>query len=189
MRGRVDNLRTYCLDRVTIARGFIYELGHTVDGSKVQATLGEGSWVPTVVSVFNSMALDYYLTFYQNAFADKLGPLGFDTFRMLVVDFMHECELGTWKALFTHLVRLLYALPGGDRLVAILDNRFVPHTCFPYSLTSDGTENRFRHVPSYGNGVIRKFSNNTSEMKRLAARDFEDVLQVCRIGRVVDVRC
>jgi hypothetical protein len=26
--------------------------------------------------------------------------------------------------------------------------------------------------------VIRKFSNNTSEMKRLAARDFEDILQV-----------
>ena len=38
---------------------------------------------------------------------------------------MHECELGTWKALFTHLIRLLYALPGGDRLVATLDNRFV----------------------------------------------------------------
>jgi hypothetical protein len=46
---------------------------------------------------------------------------------MLVVDFMHECELGTWKALFTHLIRLLYALPGGDGLVACLDNRFVIH--------------------------------------------------------------
>jgi hypothetical protein len=42
---------------------------------------------------------------------------------MLVVDFMHECELGTWKALFTHLIRLLYALPGGDSLVARLDYR------------------------------------------------------------------
>jgi hypothetical protein len=38
---------------------------------------------------------------------------------------------------------------------------------------------RFRHIPTFGNGVIRKFSNNTSEMKRLAARDFEDILQVC----------
>ncbi|KAG1819321.1 uncharacterized protein BJ212DRAFT_1268533 [Suillus subaureus] len=36
---------------------------------------------------------------------------------------------------------------------------------------------RFRHIPSYGNGVIRKFANNTSEMKKLAARDFEDILQ------------
>ncbi|KIK31599.1 hypothetical protein CY34DRAFT_103052, partial [Suillus luteus UH-Slu-Lm8-n1] len=48
-------------------------------------------------------------------------------FRILVVDFMHECELGTWKALFTQLIRLLYALPGGDHLVATLDNRFVLH--------------------------------------------------------------
>jgi hypothetical protein len=42
---------------------------------------------------------------------------------MLVVDFMHECELGTWKAIFTHLVRLLYALPEGTKLVATLDAR------------------------------------------------------------------
>jgi hypothetical protein len=58
-------------------------------------------------------------------FVEKLGPLGLDAFRMLVVDFMHECELGTWKALFTHLIRLLYALPSGNELVAQLDNRFV----------------------------------------------------------------
>lgn len=37
---------------------------------------------------------------------------------------------------------------------------------------------RFRQVPAFGNGVIRTFANNTSEMKRLAARDFEDILQV-----------
>jgi hypothetical protein len=43
---------------------------------------------------------------------------------MLVVDFMHECELGTWKALFTHLLRLLHALPRGSELVAALDTRY-----------------------------------------------------------------
>lgn len=37
---------------------------------------------------------------------------------------------------------------------------------------------RFREIPTFSNGVIRRFSNNTSEMKRLAARDFEDILQV-----------
>jgi hypothetical protein len=37
---------------------------------------------------------------------------------------MHECELGTWKALFTHLLRLLYALPRGSELVATLDSRY-----------------------------------------------------------------
>jgi hypothetical protein len=49
-----------------------------------------------------------------------------------------------------------------------------------YLLTSPNLQcyHRFRQVPTFGNGVIRKFSNNTSEMKRLAARDFEDILQV-----------
>lgn len=61
----------------------------------------------------------------QNRFAYKLGPLGLDPFRMLVVDLMHECELGTWKALFTHLMRLLYSLPEGVRLIAIFDSRYM----------------------------------------------------------------
>jgi hypothetical protein len=50
MRDRLASLRSYCLDRVTQAREFIYKSGNTVDGSKVQTTLGEGSWVPTLVS-------------------------------------------------------------------------------------------------------------------------------------------
>ncbi|KAG1835891.1 hypothetical protein DFJ58DRAFT_670212, partial [Suillus subalutaceus] len=36
---------------------------------------------------------------------------------------------------------------------------------------------RFRHVPTFGRGVIRRFSDDTLSMKRLAARDFEDILQ------------
>lgn len=75
--------------------------------------------------------INQYLILDENAFVDKLGPLGFDSFRILVVDFMHECELGTWKVLFTHLVRLLYALPGGDSLVAHLDNRSISHYFLP----------------------------------------------------------
>lgn len=82
---------------------------------------------------------------------------------MLVVDFMHECELGTWKALFTHLIRLLYALPGGDSLVARLNYRCIIHLSSVYQ--TDGIQHRFCHIPSYGNGVIRQFANNTSEMK------------------------
>jgi hypothetical protein len=44
---------------------------------------------------------------------------------MLVVDLMHEFELGVWKTLFTHLIRLLYAAGNGtDRLVLELDRRY-----------------------------------------------------------------
>lgn len=32
---------------------------------------------------------------------------------MLVPDLLHEFELGVWKAVFTHLLRILYAA-GGD---------------------------------------------------------------------------
>jgi hypothetical protein len=60
---------------------------------------------------------------FQNAFMEKLGPK-FDVSQMLVVDLMHEFELGVWKALFVHLVRVLYAAAPGGRLVAILDERY-----------------------------------------------------------------
>jgi hypothetical protein len=49
MRDRVTSLRTYSLAKVTEAREYIYRWGNTVDGSKVQTTLGQGSWVPTMV--------------------------------------------------------------------------------------------------------------------------------------------
>ena len=47
----------------------------------------------------------------QNAFSDRLGD-GFDFFSLFVVDLMHEFELGVWKALFIHLIRILVALGG-----------------------------------------------------------------------------
>ena len=31
---------------------------------------------------------------------------------MFVVDLMHEFELGVWKSVFTHLIRMLVSLPG-----------------------------------------------------------------------------
>jgi len=44
---------------------------------------------------------------------------------MLVVDFMHEFELGVWKALFVHLIWILYAVAPSGRLVDLLDERYV----------------------------------------------------------------
>jgi hypothetical protein len=37
---------------------------------------------------------------------------------------------------------------------------------------------RYRQVPRFGKDGVRKFSANSSEMKRMAAHDFEDLLQV-----------
>ena len=38
--------------------------------------------------------------------------INFDFFSLLVVDLMHEFELGVWKALFIHLIRILVAQGG-----------------------------------------------------------------------------
>lgn len=70
----------------------------------------------------NSSPLIYLAIASQNAFIEQLGAT-FDPYRMLVVDLLHEFELGVWKALFTHLIRMLYAhLRNGD-LVDELDRR------------------------------------------------------------------
>jgi len=37
---------------------------------------------------------------------------------------------------------------------------------------------RYRRIPTFGRGTIRRFHENASAMKKLAARDFEDLLQV-----------
>ncbi|KAJ3925766.1 MAG: hypothetical protein NXY57DRAFT_906685 [Lentinula lateritia] len=81
---------------------------------------------------------------------DLTGCLGldFNLLRMLVIDLMHEFELGVWKALFSHLIRILYAV--GQQYVEELNHRF-------------------HQMPTFGFDTIRTFANNASEMKKLAA--------------------
>ncbi|KAF8222463.1 hypothetical protein L208DRAFT_1085530, partial [Tricholoma matsutake] len=95
-----------------------------------------------------------------NTFSDILAPLGFDMFPMAVVNIMHEVELGMWRSLFIHLLHILES---------------AGPTCS--TLTSE-LDRRYREVPTFSRDTIQKFSANCSEMKQLAARDFEDVLQV-----------
>lgn len=50
MKSRITNIRVYITAKVAKAREFIYAGGNTVDGVKVEQSLGEGSWVPVMVS-------------------------------------------------------------------------------------------------------------------------------------------
>jgi hypothetical protein len=45
----------------------------------------------------------------QSAFSIRLSQYGFNYYSMFVVDLLHEFELGVWKAIFMHLLRVLYA--------------------------------------------------------------------------------
>ncbi|KAG8741331.1 hypothetical protein FRC10_002993 [Ceratobasidium sp. 414] len=136
---RHDNLKRQKL--INQARSLIYEGNKVVSNTEVEDLLQPTSLVPT-----------------QNAFSQRLLPLNFDFHKMFVVDLLHEVELGVWKSLFMHLVRILY-MRGPDTVVEF--NR------------------RFRLVPTFCNSTIRKFSEDVASMKRLAARDFEDILQCC----------
>ncbi|KII90776.1 hypothetical protein PLICRDRAFT_697259 [Plicaturopsis crispa FD-325 SS-3] len=127
--------------KVSAARQKIYKDGYVVNSDHVDDLLKAESLVPTV-----------------NAFSERLSSFRFDLFLMLVVDLMHEFELGVWKALLTHLVRILHSL---GRNTVLLFNE------------------RFRQVPTFGRSTIRRFAHNVADMKKLAARDFEDILQCC----------
>jgi hypothetical protein len=111
----------------------------------------------------------------QNAFSDRLSPLGFNFFLMFIVDLMHDFELGTWRAIFVHFLRILDSVDAN--LLIELDRRweviFVGCSSLKYLEISS-----FRELPNFGDS-IRKFTSNASEMKKLAARDLENLLQVC----------
>jgi hypothetical protein len=55
MKSRMTDLRVYVSTKVVQARQFIFQWGNTVDGARVGDTLGEGSWVPILVSAAGSM--------------------------------------------------------------------------------------------------------------------------------------
>lgn len=113
---------------------------------------------------------------FQNAFSERLGPHGFEFHSLFTPDLLHEFELGVWKAVFTHLIRLLYAV-GGDG-IQILNERYMTFDSHFSQSFNHYTYNRYRDIPTFGRGTIRKFNNNVSAMKKMAARDFEDLLQV-----------
>jgi len=98
---------------------------------------------------------------------------------MYVPDLMHEFELGVWKALFAHLIRILHAY--GNETISILNSWYI-HTTTCWLLIEHGS--RYRSIPPFGCATICKFHNNASAMKKLAARDFEDLLQVLHAGIV-----
>jgi hypothetical protein len=96
--------------RVETARKGVHEKNHKVDGAQMQKLLKKDSLVPTAVCTSSSShTIDRSVDSlpFQNAFSEKLAKFGFCLFVMLAVDLMHEFELGVWKAVFIHLLRVL----------------------------------------------------------------------------------
>ena len=113
---------------VKMAREKVYAHNYAVHGDAVDNLLKSKSLVPTIVScvTFPNHSAPALNILVQNAFSEKLSPFGFDRFRMLVVDLMHEVELGVWKATLTHLLRILDCQ--NENLKYELDRRYAEHT-------------------------------------------------------------
>ncbi|KZV88625.1 hypothetical protein EXIGLDRAFT_751594 [Exidia glandulosa HHB12029] len=125
---------------VSKVRGWILKGTCALAGKIVEMRLQEWSWVPTE-NAFNALK--------------DLDP-SFSIFCLFAPDLLHEFELGVWKSLLIHLLRILYAVD--------------PHLL-------EELDSRFRQIPIFGRFSIRRFSNNVSELKQLAAHNFEDILQ------------
>jgi hypothetical protein len=94
---------------------------------------------------------------------------------MFLPDLMHDFELGGWRCLFIHLLRILDSID--PNLQTEVDRRYVLHFS-PRSINNPLRS--YREIPPFGKDAIRKFPNSASQMKRLAARDLENLLQVRR---------
>jgi hypothetical protein len=113
----------------------------------------------------------------KNAFMKSIP--GLNIYALLTVDLLHEVELGVWKALLTHIIRILSV--HSPEHVNELDRRYLlaPGSwCIADQLPGHLHGPRFRLIAPFGKDKIRRFSNNASQMKKLAAHHFEDLLQV-----------
>jgi hypothetical protein len=112
---RVDDHRRKIL--VSTARRAILERNLAMNSAYVERLLKPESLVPTAVSShLHHEKHNSILS--QNAFSDRLGKF-LNLFSMFVVDFLHDVEIGSWRALLIHLLRILNAVD--ENLVHELD--------------------------------------------------------------------
>ncbi|KAI1787852.1 hypothetical protein LXA43DRAFT_1097859 [Ganoderma leucocontextum] len=100
-------------------------------------------------SMINHSPLSRYAL---SAFSTKFSPFGLNFYEILAPDLMHEFELGVWKGIFNHLMRLLVA-KGPDAV--------------------EEFNSRMRRMPTFGRDRIRRFWHDVLTRKHLAARDYE----------------
>lgn len=111
-----------CLERV---RDWIFRRGLAPEGKAVENVLGKTSTSPSQVCLLVLLCefVHVLMLHIQSAFSSRLAAFGFDIYRALVPDIMHEFELGVWKATLTHLIRILTSI--GPSVVIKLNARYV----------------------------------------------------------------
>jgi hypothetical protein len=137
--------------KVQIACEIIYEKNYVVNSEAMENLLKEESLVPTSVRPISTESFQYMTDPSQNSFSTQLARFGFNLFSILVIDLMHEFELGIWKALFVHLIRILEA--NSMALVNEMDHQYATRYNFLQTCTKN-TILSYRQVPTFGRDTI-----------------------------------
>ncbi|KAI0660675.1 hypothetical protein C8Q70DRAFT_932905 [Cubamyces menziesii] len=124
--------------RIKITRRWVLEDGLALTSKYIARVLDPLSLTPT-----------------RSAYSIRLREHGFNVYSLFAPDLMHEFELGVWKSIWIHLLRILYAV--GEDAIQRLNERF-------------------RQTPAFGRSTIRRFGELSNQGK-LAARDYEARLQ------------
>ncbi|KAG1840499.1 hypothetical protein DFJ58DRAFT_718370 [Suillus subalutaceus] len=85
---KVDRRSHWLWLTITIIRDLLYRKGVNITSKRVKDNLGPRSLIPTLT---------------------RLKCFGVNFYELCVPDLLHEFELGVWKAVFTHLLCILYA--------------------------------------------------------------------------------
>lgn len=162
--------------KVSLARDIIYRQGYRVNADVVNILLKEESLVPTTVC-----PLDHFTITSLNHIGSPIECIphqvhGPQHFHIVC------CGSDAWV-----WVGCLQGLPDPSSPASVCLRSC--HHCWIWSPVSFEIFSligilltticfSFRMVPTFGLDTIRKFTNNVSGLKQLAARDFEDILQV-----------
>ncbi|KAJ3748203.1 hypothetical protein EV360DRAFT_57052 [Lentinula raphanica] len=144
-------------EKIEQARELIFSQGYSVDSQAVKNLLDSESLLPT-----------------RNAFSALFQQHGFDVFKFIPSDKLHEWDVGRCKDIIVHCVRILHCI--GSNAVSAFDRRYIVTSQLFTVLTRFY---RYRWVPTFGRGVIRRFHNNVSEMKKMAGRHHVAIMKVC----------
>ena len=100
--------------------------------------------------------------------------LGIQLFDLFAIDIMHNFEIGAFKRMFVHLIRIAYSI-GPEAVQELNQRQAAPDPWQHLALTRTC---RFWLIPTFGQDTIQRFSGDVSNMKKMSARHFEDILQV-----------
>ncbi|KAJ8078351.1 hypothetical protein PM082_000558 [Marasmius tenuissimus] len=94
----------------------------------------------------------------QSAFSKVFQPFGLNHYELYILDSFHNLT-GRISDFLKHNVRILSALKR-KKQIEYLDQRY-------------------RQVPTFGNGTIRWFKSKVSQFTKFAGRNYQDALQAC----------